>query len=403
MGLGMLLAGGLVGGANAANDIIDQATKREEADRVRQQGIADRRDALLYEMKMKADMARQEEDVVAKGYAKAGERGAQIGNERGARELEAARTQVPNAGEFAGERITPEMIASMPPQARAIYEKQMGLTANTQLQQLRDQVQGAGEVGAPSSVRKGLLESYKEEYKADKDAKDRDLKERMDANRDDRLFARMDHQSEMLDKRLAARGGVDGASAPKVRSTKTNADGEEVAIMSDGSIKPLGIQSHAFSKAVAAGVAKMDGDLKYRKLSEDEKIALVKKRLAGASVGTGSDDDYGAGSPAATGSAQPAPGSDAASRATGDIAALEREISALKKGGTNADPRGERMMILNDELKKARGKSAAPQSAVKDNQAIKSVERKVGMTQVVPSGPHKGKTVVWDGKGWALK
>jgi hypothetical protein len=29
--------------------------------------------------------------------------------------------------------------------------------------------------------------------------------------------------------------------------------------------------------------------------------------------------------------------------------------------------------------------------------------REVGTTQVVASGPHKGKTAVWDGTGWALK
>ena len=30
-------------------------------------------------------------------------------------------------------------------------------------------------------------------------------------------------------------------------------------------------------------------------------------------------------------------------------------------------------------------------------------DRPVGQTQVVQSGPHKGKTVEWDGKGWRLK
>lgn len=30
-------------------------------------------------------------------------------------------------------------------------------------------------------------------------------------------------------------------------------------------------------------------------------------------------------------------------------------------------------------------------------------DRRVGQTQVVQSGPHKGKTVEWDGKGWRLK
>ena len=55
MGMGMLFAGALAGGAKAADEIVDQAYKREEADRVRQQGLADRREAVLWEMKLKAE------------------------------------------------------------------------------------------------------------------------------------------------------------------------------------------------------------------------------------------------------------------------------------------------------------------------------------------------------------
>ena len=298
MGMGMLFAGALAGGAKAADEIVDQAYKREEADRVRQQGLADRREAVLWEMKLKADMARQEEEATAAGYVKAAQRGAQIGNERGARELEAASASIPSSGPHGEERITPEMIASMPPAARAVYERQMGLTDDSELQQLRDQVTAAGEVGAPGAVRKGLLESYKEAHKEDKEAKDRDLRleqeDRKDAREADRRKAESENlmlRLEFMERRAAARGSSGGGSAAKVRSTKTNADGEVIAIMSDGTTKPLGIQDQVFSKNVAAIVAKMDGEIQYRKLSESEKVALAKARLAGVVMGDGADDD----------------------------------------------------------------------------------------------------------------
>ena len=299
MGMGMLFAGALAGGAKAADEIVDQAYKREEADRVRQQGLADKREAVLWEMKLKADMARQEDEAVSAGYAKAAKRGAEIGNERGARELEAASASMPSSGPHGDERITPEMIASMPPAARAVYERQMGLTDDSELQQLRDQVTAAGEVGAPGAVRKGLLESYKEARKEDKEAKDRDLRleqeDRKDAREADRRKAESENlmlRLESMERRAAARGGSGGGgSAAKVRSTKTNADGEVIAIMSDGTTKPLGIQDQVFSKNVAAMVAKMDGDIQYRKLSESEKVALAKSRLAGVVTGDGADDD----------------------------------------------------------------------------------------------------------------
>ena len=298
MGMGMLFAGALAGGAKAIDDIVDQSYKREESERVRQQGLADKREAVLWEMKLKADMARQEDEAVSAGYAKAARRGAEIGNERGARELEAVSASIPSSGPHGEERITPEMIASMPPAARAVYERQMGLTDDSELQQLRDQVTAAGEVGAPGAVRKGLLESYKEAHKEDKEAKDRDLRmeqeDRKDAREADRRKAESENlmlRLETMERRAAARGSSGGGSAAKVRSTKTNADGEVIAIMSDGTTKPLGIQDQVFSKNVAAMVAKMDGDIQYRKLSESEKVALAKSRLAGVVTGDGADDD----------------------------------------------------------------------------------------------------------------
>ena len=74
MGMGMLFAGALTGGAQAMGQMADQAYKREDDERKRQQSIMDRRNELLFEMKAKADMAQEQERADAEGYVKAYER-----------------------------------------------------------------------------------------------------------------------------------------------------------------------------------------------------------------------------------------------------------------------------------------------------------------------------------------
>lgn len=297
MGLGMLFAGALTGGAKAVGELADDAIKQRERAEVRQQSIMDRRNELLFEMKAKSDMARRQEEEDAAGFGRIAKRGEQITNERGARELEGARSSVPMEGEFANDKITPDMIASMPPAARAIYEKEMGLTDDSSLQRSRDMVMASTEVSASPAVRKGILDSYREEFKADRDKRDQDFREKKEDNRREmdskRLEATMKiatERNESQEKRAemrAARGsgsGSSGGSEPKVRSTKTNADGEVIAVMSDGSTKPLGIQDQAFAKSVATMVAKMREDRRYRNETDEKLVEIVKQRLASSGV-----------------------------------------------------------------------------------------------------------------------
>jgi hypothetical protein len=203
MGLGMLFAGAMTGGAKAVGSLADEEMKRRERAEVRQQSIMDRRNELLYEMDLKSKLARQEEEIAADAFTRIGTRGEEIGNERGARELESARGTLPNEGEFANEKITPEMIESMPPAARAIYEKEMGLTDDTELQYLRDQVTASGEVGAPASVRKAVADNFKEGRKADKEAQDRQIRAEQEEGRNTRAEASLASREAAADKRTA--------------------------------------------------------------------------------------------------------------------------------------------------------------------------------------------------------
>jgi len=57
-----MLWAALAGGANAGMKIMDDITRREDDERKRQLVLADRRNELLFEMKAKADMARQQDE-----------------------------------------------------------------------------------------------------------------------------------------------------------------------------------------------------------------------------------------------------------------------------------------------------------------------------------------------------
>jgi hypothetical protein len=77
-------------------------------------------------------------------------------------------------------------------------------------------------------------------------------------------------------------GGSGGSSAPKVRSTRVDDNGNVVAIMSDGSTKDLGIKSDTFNKSIATTIKNMaDSDFNFKNLPEDEKRAQAIQRLTG--------------------------------------------------------------------------------------------------------------------------
>jgi len=81
-------------------------------------------------------------------------------------------------------------------------------------------------------------------------------------------------------------GGAGGAL--KVRSTKVDDAGNMIAIMSDGSTKPLGIKSGDYNNKIASTIATMaKNDYKFSKLPESEKRAAALERLTGVKVDGG--------------------------------------------------------------------------------------------------------------------
>lgn len=101
-------------------------------------------------------------------------------------------------------------------------------------------------------------------------------------------------EERIWDKRIGAgvydrsgRGGSGGGGdrAPTVRKTVTQPDGSLVAIMSDGSQRPLGIKSSEYNNRVANIIAAMEkNDGKFAKLSEPEKRRRAEERILGTAV-----------------------------------------------------------------------------------------------------------------------
>ena len=86
-------------------------------------------------------------------------------------------------------------------------------------------------------------------------------------------------------------GSSGGGGMPKVRSTYTNADGDKIAVMSDGTEKTLG-KAGDFNKQIASTIATMSkNDYKFSKLPESEKRAAALERLTGVKVDGGSSTE----------------------------------------------------------------------------------------------------------------
>lgn len=357
MGLGMLFAGALTGGAQAVGQLADDAIKQRERAEVRQQSIMDRRNELLFEMKAKADMARRQEEEDAAGFSRVAQRGNQITNERGARELEGARSSVPMEGEFANDKITPEMIASMPPAARAIYEKEMGLTDDSSLQRSRDMVTASTEVSASPTVRKGVLDSYREEFKADKDEKDR----KFNAEKEDRKDARTEANNDAREERERIR-----AEAAMERAAKRGATG------SIDQTEKLSVLKDVLSKAEASKPNPKDyrnnklyeAAMEKWSASDSGQMAQTAAKRINAILGE-----------ASARTEQGAPTSDQTpeDRATGDAAALQREIAMVERSKDRPEVKEERLRILRAELAKVQT-PVVQKSTVRDNRTTASAQ-----------------------------
>ena len=168
-----------------------------------------------------------------------------------------------------------------------------------ELQTYDDTIAAARELGASSTMIKSLQDAKKErlaeikaEFKEEGDKEEREQNRRRLDQQDRRLDQMSEYQGRMAgaaERRAGAAeisanrprgGGSDGDGSAKVRSTKTDADGNVIAIMSDGTTKQLGIKSGDYNKSVANLIAQREkNDYQFKQLPEEEKRSWATGRL----------------------------------------------------------------------------------------------------------------------------
>jgi hypothetical protein len=202
-----------------------------------------------------------------------------------------------------------------------------------------------------AALYKILWEKEKEDRR---DTRFTEQQDRMDA----RQAAQQAAAFALLDKRLEASQKKDGeGKGNTLQSTQVDGNGYLVGVFRDGTTKRMTdpetgkpITSQSFEQRVdrVANTLVKEGESKYRKMDPEQLRAHVRQTLMSA--------DGAAPKPAA-----PPP------------------AAGTPKLGSKDAP-----------APKADAKPAAG-------------ARKVGESQTVQSGPHKGKTAVWDGQGWKLQ
>lgn len=308
-----LIWAGIGKGLADAGSTFGQYMLRDIEDRRRQEA-EDRREAQALKRLEEADRIKTERETakeealqqrVIKDAAAARARGEEIGRAREAVAYDKLAESSARAGEEGDIALTKEQLRDLPPELKRQYQsmglinEKLPLTAEQRrLQAAQDDLTGAMEMGAHSSVikgfqeiRKGVLDEIREENRNTREREEsrrRDERfEASEARREREFKAMMPIRQQNADanttraERPAAAGG--GANKPtSVHSTITQG-GQVIAVMRDGTTRPLNISSDQFNTTVANLVTKMAKDnSSFSRLPEEEKRRQAIERLAGS-------------------------------------------------------------------------------------------------------------------------
>ena len=294
--------------------------RQDERDALREERLLKRQEALD---ELKATRARTTEEElqqrVIKESGKVQTRATEIGSERAGKAFDPLAESSAMAGEQGDVPLSKEQLQKLVKDNPALGEqyKKMGLIESSmpltenqsRVRRVDDEVQASMEIGAHSSVIKGLqekrksvLEEIREENKEAKTKAETEQANRRLDLMEERITSQNKTDTIRANKPAGGSGGG-GSGGIKVRSTYTNTEGNKVAVMSDGSEKTLG-KAGDFDKSVASLVNTMSkSDYQFGKLPESEKRAKAIERLTGGTPAPKSGDN--AGTPPATVSALP--------------------------------------------------------------------------------------------------
>ena len=307
MDWGGIIASAMGGGAKAIGEMADDTMKRRDLELAQQRAEqvaikGEERRALLqrenaaYEMdlKLKQETAQgkryQEQSDQITDKAKTMESERQVGS------MTKLRDSLPQEGEFSGQAISANDIASLPPEARAAYEKAGLIERSTGSQQLRDQIDAARSIGADKPVRDDLQKSYtaqvssealtRKEHQIDRDALRKETKDeeaaratrvREDENR---------RRTEALFAKISSKDGSNGKSDTKewlslIGQQRLGYKDELAQIRSD---KKLAMDAEPNPKKKMEIISRFDSkieSLQPKLQAIDDKIESVTSRLLG--------------------------------------------------------------------------------------------------------------------------
>lgn len=352
MGMGMLFAGALTGGANAVGQLADDAIKQRERDQVRQQSIMDRRNELLFEMKAKADMARQADLEDAQKYEGATGRAEKVGDDR---RFAKFRDDLRATG--GGEGMSEEQLREV---FNSQYNNKQSTTEAGGTRYMEPESRAKADVldelrkgGASGGLLKTARDDLTNTQRAEQQARSEALKEKQLEQRDRQFAERLDQQAMLADERnrVTLEAADRRASGSGKKSSEIDQT-EKLSVLKD--VKAKADATRPKRSDYASEKRYEEAMTKWQE-SEDGQISTEASRRIKEVFG---------GAPS---KAQPM---DDAGRASNDVDALRREISRVEGGKDNPAVKSERLAILREELKKAEGqaKTAGQKSTVKDNQ-----------------------------------
>lgn len=370
MGMGMLFAGALTGGANAVGQLADDAIKQRERDQVRQQSIMDRRNELLFEMKAKADMARQAELEDAQKYDGAVGRAEKVGDDRRfAKFREDLRAT--GGGEGMSEEQLREVFNSQYNNKQSTTEAGGTRYMEPESRNKADVLDELRKGGASGGLLKTARDDLTNAQRAEQQARSEALKEKQLEQRDRQFAERLDQQDRLADERNrvileAADRRASGAGKKASEIDQT----EKLSVLKD--VKAKADATRPKRSDYASEKRYEEAMTKWQE-SEDGKISTEASRRIRDVFGDVSSK------------VQPV---DDAGRASGDVEALRREISRVEAGKDDPAVKSVRLAILRDELKKAedQAKTTGQKSTVKDNPTSSKPAIKAPATGTIQSG-----------------
>lgn len=380
MGMGMLFAGALTGGAKAVGQLADDAIKQREREQVRQQSIMDRRNELLFEMKAKADMARQAELDDAQKYDGAVGRAEKVGDDRRFAKFRDD-LRATGGGEGMSEEQLREVFDSQYNNKQSTAEAGGTRYMEPESRNKADVLDELRKGGASGGLLKTARDDLASTQRAEQLSRSEALKEKQLDQRDRQFAERLDQQARLADERNrvtleAADRRASGSGKKPSEIDQT----EKLSVLKDVKAKADATRpkrsDYASEKRYAEAMTKWQE-------SEDGQISTEASRRIKEVFG---------GAPS---KAQPM---DDAGSASGDVDSLRREISRVEGGKDNPAVKSERLAILREELRKAEGqaKTAGQKSTVKDNQTT-GVPSKVSSKAEYDALPKGARYVAPDG------